>query len=132
MSTTPRTPTPTGVGAEIKNFFSRLGKEIENLGTNLQKAISAADKEIPAIEPVLNDTLSQIFPGAAIPVEVVEKVIKVALNAGSAVATAMQSAGLNPTTDQVAAVAVAGLIHSLKVTPAKAAAATMAPSTPTS
>jgi hypothetical protein len=108
------------VGTELKAFFSKLGKEIEDIGTDIQKVISAANKEIPVIEPVLNATLQQIFPAAVIPAEAVEKVISVALNAASQVATALQSAGLSPTADQVAAVAVAGMVHSLSVAPAKA------------
>jgi hypothetical protein len=108
---------PTGVGVEIKAFFSKLGKEIEDIGNDIKKVISAASKEIPAIEPILNSTLQQIFPAAAIPAEAVEKVISVALNAASQVAAALESAGLSPTADQVAAVAVAGVVHSLKVAP---------------
>jgi hypothetical protein len=106
-----------GVGAEVKAFFSKLGKEIENIGHDIQKVISTANKEIPVIEPVLNATLQQIFPTAVIPAEAVEKIISVALNAASQVATALQSGGLSPTADQVAAVAVAGVVHSLKVAP---------------
>jgi hypothetical protein len=125
MGTTPITAglAPRGVGAEVKAFFSKLGKDIEDIGHDVQKAISAANKEIPAIEPVLNATLQQIFPKAAIPAQAVEKVIGVTLNASSQVATALQSEGLSPTADQVAAVAVAGVVHSLKVTPAAPAKA---------
>ena len=119
MGTTPTAgPAPSGVGTELKAFFSKLGKEIEDIGSDIQKVISAANKEIPVIEPVLNATLQQIFPTALIPVQAIEKVISVALNAASQVATALQSAGLSPTADQVAAVAVAGVVHSLKVAPA--------------
>jgi hypothetical protein len=121
MATTPTTTTPlatTSVGAEVKAFFSKLGKEIEDIGNDIQKVISASNKEIPAIEPVLNATLQQIFPTAVIPAQAVEKVISVALNAATQVATALQNGGLSPTADQVAAVAVAGLVHSLKVAPA--------------
>ena len=120
MGTTPTTAglAPMGVGAEVKAFFSKLGKEIENIGHDIQKVISTANKEIPVIEPVLNATLQQIFPTAVIPAEAVEKIISVALNAASQVATALQSGGLSPTADQVAAVAVAGVVHSLKVAPA--------------
>jgi len=125
MGTTPTTPTvaPTGVGAELKAFFSKLGKEIEDIGRDIQKVISAANKEIPVIEPVLNSTLQQIFPTAVIPTEAVEKVISVALNAASQVAMALQNAGLSPTADQVAAVAVAGLVHSLNLAPVAPTAA---------
>ena len=111
---------PTGVGAEVKAFFSKLGKEIADIGNDIQKVISAANKEIPVIEPVLNATLQQLFPSAVIPVQAIEKIISVALEAASKVATALQSAGLSPTADQVAAVAVAGVVHSLSVAPAKA------------
>jgi len=119
MGTTPTTAglAPKGVGAELKAFFSKLGKEIEDIGSDIQKVISAANKEVPVIEPVLNATLQQIFPTAVIPAEAVEKLISVALNAASQVATALQNAGLSPTADQVAAVAVAGFIHSLNVAP---------------
>jgi hypothetical protein len=109
---------PTGIGAELKAFFSKIGKGIDDIGNDIQKVISAANKELPAIEPVLNATLQQIFPTAVIPAQAVEKVIKAALNAASQVATALQSEGLSPTADQVAAVAVAGVVHSLKVAPA--------------
>jgi hypothetical protein len=120
MGTTPTTTgaATTSVAAEVKVFFSKLGKEIEDLGGDVQKVISAANKEIPTIEPVLNATLQQIFPTALIPVQAIEKVISVALNAASQVATALQSEGLSPTADQVAAVAVAGVVHSLSVAPA--------------
>jgi hypothetical protein len=111
---------PTGIGAEVKAFFSKLGKEIEEMGSDIQKVISATSKEIPAIEPVLNATLQQIFPSVVIPAEVVEKVISVALNAASQVASALESQGLSPTADQVAAVAVAGVVHSLNVVPTAA------------
>jgi hypothetical protein len=122
MGTTPTVPTiptlaATGVGAEVKDFFSKLGKEIADIGADIQKVISAGNKEIPVIEPVLNATLQQIFPAAVIPAEAVEKIISVALNAASQVATALQNEGLSPTADQVAAVAVAGLVHSLNVAP---------------
>ena len=123
MGTTVTTasPAPTGIGAELKAFFSKLGKEIADIGNDIQKVISAANKEIPVIEPVLNATLQQIFPAAVIPAEAIEKIIGVALNAASQVATALQNAGLSPSADQVAAVAVAGLVHSLSVaTPATA------------
>jgi phage-related protein len=125
MGTTPITAglAARGVGAEVKAFFSKLGKEIEDIGDDVQKAISAANKDIPAIEPILDATLQEIFPKAAIPVQAVEKVIGVALNASSQVATALQSEGLSPTADQVAAVAVAGVVHSLKVAPAAPAKA---------
>jgi hypothetical protein len=103
---------------EVKAFFSKLGTDIEDIGADIQKVISAASKDMTAIEPVLNATLQQIFPTALIPVQAIEKVIGVALNAASQVATALQGEGLSPTADQVAAVAVAGLVHSLKVTPA--------------
>jgi len=123
MATTPTTAgtAPTGVGAELKAFFSKLGKEIEDIGSDIQKVISGANKEIPVIAPVLNATLQQIFPAAVIPAEAVEKIISVALNAASQVATALENGGLSPTADQVAAVAVAGLVHSLKVAPAASA-----------
>ena len=125
MATTATTASlaPTGVGAEIKAFFSKLGKEVAAIGSDIQKVISAANKEIPVIEPVLNATLQQIFPTAVIPAEAVEKVIGVALNAASQVATALQNAGLSPTADQVAAVAVAGFIHGLNVAPVAPTAA---------
>ena len=97
-----------------KAFFSKLGMEIKDIGTDIQKVISAAGKEMPVIEPVLNATLQQIFPSALIPVQVIEKVIGAAFNAASQVATALEGEGLSPTADQVAAVAVAGLVHSLK------------------
>jgi hypothetical protein len=106
------------VGNELKAFFSKLGKEIGDIGNDIQEVLSAANKEIPVIEPVLNATLQQIFPTAVIPAQAIEKVISVALNAAKQVATALQSEGLSPTADQVAAVAVAGLVHSLKVAPA--------------
>ena len=109
---------PTGIGAEVKAFFSKLGKDIDDIGNDIQKVISAANKELPAIEPVLNATLQQIFPSAVIPAQAVEKIISVSLNAASQVATALESAGLSPTADQVAAVAVAGVVHSLNVAPA--------------
>ncbi len=120
MAATPTTSAlaPTGVGAELKAFFSKLGKEIEEIGSDIHKVISAANKEIPVIEPVLNSTLQQIFPAAVIPAEAIEKIISVALNAASQVATALEGAGLSPTADQVAAVAVAGVVHSLNVAPA--------------
>jgi hypothetical protein len=119
MGTTPTTAgsAPTGIGAEVKAFFSKLGKDIEDIGSDIQKVITAANKEIPAIEPVLNATLQQIFPAAVIPAEAIEKVISVALNAASQVATALENEGLSPTADQVAAVAVAGVVHCLKVAP---------------
>ena len=119
MATTP-TPTgsaPTGIGAEVKAFFSQLGKDIEDIGSDIQKVITAANKEIPTIEPVLNSTLEQLFPTAVIPAEAIEKIISIALNAASQVASALENEGLSPTADQVAAVAVAGVVHSLKVTP---------------
>lgn len=128
MSTTPTTatPAPTGVGVEVKAFFSKLGMDIKDIGTDIQKVISAAGKEVPVIQPVLNATLQQIFPTALIPVQVIEKVISVALNAASQVATALEGEGLSPTADQVAAVAVAGLVHSLRI-PAAASTAGSAP-----
>ena len=128
MSTTPTTTAPAnaGVGAEVKAFFSKLGADVDDMGSDIQKVISAAAKEVPVIEPVLNATLQQIFPTALIPVQAIEKVIGVALNAASQVATALQNEGLSPTADQVAAVAVAGLVHSLKVTPAASGGATPA------
>ena len=69
MSTTPTTatPAPTGVGVEVKAFFSKLGMDIKDIGTDIQKVISAAGKEVPVIQPVLNATLQQIFPTALIP-----------------------------------------------------------------
>jgi hypothetical protein len=123
MGTATASPAPTGIGAEVKAFFSKLGKEIEDIGSDIQKVISAASKEIPVIEPALNATLQQIFPAAVIPVEAVEKIIAAALNAASQVATALENQGLSPTADQVAAVAVAGVVHSLKVAPAAPAKA---------
>jgi hypothetical protein len=133
MSTTPTTvtPAPTGVGVEVKAFFSKMGMDIKDIGTDIQKVITAAGKEAPVIEPVLNATLQQIFPTALIPVQVIEKVIGVALNAASQVATALIGEGLSPTADQVAAVAVAGLVHSLRI-PAAASTAGSAPAAPAS
>ena len=125
MGTTPITAglAPTSVGAEVKAFFSKLGKVLEDIGNDVQKVISGGNAEIPVIEPVLNATLQEIFPTAVIPAQAVQKVINVALNAASQVAKALQSEGLSPTADQVAAVAVAGVVHSLKVAPAAPAKA---------
>ena len=115
MATTATQPAPTGVGAELKAFFGKLGKDIEDIGNDIQKVIAAANKEIPAIEPVLNATLAELFPTAVIPAEAVEKIISLVLAAASQIATALENQGLSPTTDQVAAVAVAAVVHSLKV-----------------
>jgi len=120
MGTTPTTPSPApaSVGTALKAFFSKLGKDIEDIGMDIQKVISSANKDIQVIEPALDATLQAVFPSAVIPAQVVEKLISVCLNAASQVATALENEGLSPTADQVAAVAVAGVVHSLRVAPA--------------
>ena len=130
---TPAMSTGTSVGTKVKNFFSAIGRDLVKAGNETLKIIGLAEKEIPAITPELNAALAVIYPRAVIPAETVEKIAQAGLGAAGTVATALQSAGLNPTLDEAAAVAVAGVIHSTGTTATAAVAATLtAPSSPPS
>lgn len=127
MSTTTVTPTPApavSVGQEIKNFFSKIGAELEEIGTDALKMIGVIQKDITPIEPELLATLQTMFPNAKIPTATITKIINTTLSTANTVASALQSEGLNPTLDQTAAIQVAAAIHSLQSTPAAALPAT--------
>ena len=120
---TSTTPTPTGVGAELKAFFGKIGRALEAIGNETLKILGVAQKEIPALVPALNTTIATIFgPGVALTAAGAEKVLTAALGAAAAVGTALQAEGLNPTLDETAAVTVAGVIHGTGVSVAAATA----------
>lgn len=107
------TPTPgsTGVGTEVKAFFVKIGRAVEAIGAKTLKIIAGIQKNDAAVISALNATLAAIFPQAVIPAEVAEKIFQASLVATTAVANALVDAGLNPSLDEAAAVAVAGVIH---------------------
>jgi hypothetical protein len=114
MGTATTTPAPaaSGVGAELKAFFEKIGRTLDAVGNETLKIIGAAQKEVPLLAPGLNAAISNIFgPGVALSAAGVEKILGAALGAASAVGTALQSEGLNPSLDETAAVTVAGVIH---------------------
>jgi hypothetical protein len=126
MSTTPvPTPTPsTGLGAKIKTFFSEVGHEIVIIGTDALKEIGIIQKDVAFAEPLIIQTIQEMFPNAVIPTGKINAIIQSSLNVSSSIASALQAEGLNPTLDQTAAIQTAVALHALKVTP-------VAPSVPT-
>jgi hypothetical protein len=125
MSTATPTPTPaaTGVGAEVKAFFAKIGRALESIGSETLKIIGVAQKEVPVLAPGLNSTIATIFgPGAALTASGAEKILNASLGAAAAVGAALQAEGLNPSLDETAAVTVAGVIHGTGVTTAAATA----------
>ena len=99
------------VGNKIKSFFAAIGRDLVAVGNETLKILGIAEKQIPNIIPELNAALAVIYPGAVIPAETAEKVAQAGIVAATTVATALQSAGLNPSLNEAAAVAVAGVIH---------------------
>ena len=106
---------PETLGEKIKGFFSEVGHELSVIGTDTMKAIGIIQQDVSAYEPLVIQTIQEMFPGATIPTAKINNVIKASLSTSSAIASALQSEGLNPTLDQTAAIQIATAIHSLKV-----------------
>lgn len=123
MSTTPAVATPETVGQEIKDFFSKVGKELGVIGTDALKEIGVISKDVSVYEPLIAATISDMFPGAAVPIAAIQKIISSSLNTASTVASALQAEGLNPTLNQAAAIAVATQVHLSSSTVAQVTAA---------
>jgi hypothetical protein len=118
MSTTATPAVPTvSVSTEIKTFFSKLGKELEVIGTDALKDIALIQKDTSTLEPIVLATIQAMFPNVTIPSATISKIVTTALGLGTTVASALQAEGLNPTLDQTAAIGVATVIHSLKAAP---------------
>ena len=111
MATTVAVATPETVGAEIRNAFSKLGKEIGVIGTDALKDLGIISKEISVYEPLVASTIEALFPGTKLTVTSVQKIINASVASAQAVAQALQAEGLNPTLNQVAAIAVATQVH---------------------
>ena len=123
-TTTPAAPvTPKGIGAEIKAFFGKLGHDLSVIGTDALKALGVIEKDVSVYTPLVSATIDAMFPGVALPVQSVTKIITASLNTAGVVATALQAQGLNPTLNQAAAIAIATQVHLTGATTAQVTAA---------
>ncbi len=118
---------PETLGEKIKNFFSEAGHELSVIGTDALKAIGIIQQDVSTYEPMVLQTIQEMFPGANIPAAKITNVIKTSLATSNAIASALQSEGLNPTLDQTAAIQMATAIHSLKVSQPATSAEPAAP-----
>ncbi len=127
MATTTSTPPSTSLGTKLKNFFSEVGRELEVIGTDALKDIGIIQKDVTFAEPIILQTIQEMFPNATIPASKINSIVQNSLSVSSSIASALQAEGLNPTLDQTAAIQTAIALHSLKVTPQPATAAPVAP-----
>ena len=120
-SATPAAANPAAKG--IVGFLESMGHKIEAFLPKIETVLSAAKKDLPTIEQDINLSLQAFDPALVIPATGLEELAGVGLNAATQTATALQNAGTNPTSVQVAAVAIASLVHALKLTPTEMQAA---------
>ncbi len=133
MSVTPVPAIPIAhetIGQEIAGFFSKFGKKIETVATDVLKVIGVAQKEVSTIAPELNATIAIVAPGLTLPVNSAENVINQSLNTSKIIANAIQAGGANPTANQVAAVQIATVLHSLGITSSTTLATALANAAP--
>lgn len=126
MSTTLVVTVPESIGDEIKNFFGAIGKEVGVIGKDALKVLGIVEKDIATYEPLVATTVAAIFPGTALPLAVINKILASSIATSKTIAQALQAEGLNPTLNQTAAIAVATQAHLSGATVAQITAAVTA------
>lgn len=113
-STPAAPPVKVTVALKISETFIAFGHELEVIGVDALKDIGIAQQDVSLYGPEVLATIQTLLGSkATINQGKLTGIINESLNTAKAVATALQDEGLNPSADQVAAVQVAVIMHTV-------------------